>query len=135
MKENYIKQVKRALHAPRKRKNEIVRDLDELFAAAREHGESEAQLIARLGAPGEFARSMEEQLGIAGTGRRNTAIAAAVLAVMAAAALILRAAARTGRPPEGAIGGADAMTSILVVSRTGFDMDDALLMILRRRKK
>lgn len=148
MKENYIKQVKRALHAPRKRKNEIVRDLNEMFAAAREHGESEAQLTARLGTPEEFARSMEAQLGITRTRRRNAAIAAALLAVIAAAALILRAVARTDRPPEGVIGGADAMTSILVVSSIGFDIDDALLilaiiaalaaaalLIARRRKK
>lgn len=148
MKENYIKQVKRAVHAPRKRKNEIIRDLDELFAAAREHGESETELIKRLGPPEEFARGMEAQLGITRRIRRNMAIAAAILAVMAAAALILWAAARTERPPEGVIGGADAMTSISVVSNAGFDMGEtliilaiaaafaaAVLVMLRRRKK
>lgn len=148
MNENYIKQVKRALRAPLKRKNEIIRDLDELFTASREHGESEAQLIKRLGAPEKFARDMETRLGITRIRRRNTAIAAAILAVMAAAAIILWAVARTERPPEGAIGGADAMTSIFVISNAGFDMPTALvifaaiaalaataLMILLRRRK
>lgn len=148
MKENYIKQVKRALHAPGKRKNEIIRDLDELFAAAREHGESETEIIKRLGTPEEFARGMEAQPGTARRIRRNLAIVAAILAVMAAAALILWIVARTERPPEGVIGGADAMTSISVVSNAGVDMDAALLILwivaalaaavlvmLRRRKK
>lgn len=129
MQKNYIKQVKRALRAPGKRKREIIRDLDELFAAAHEHGDGEAALIERLGTPEEFARDMEAQLGITVKRRRNTAIAAAILAVIAAAALIIRAVARTERPTEGVIGGADSMTSILVVSRTGPDMGDALLML------
>lgn len=129
MKDSYIKRVKMALHAPRKRKQEILRDLNEMFAAAREHGESETQLIARLGAPEEFARSVETQLGAAGNRRRNMAIAAAIFAVIAAAALVILAVVRTECPPEGVIGGADAMTSIVVASGTGFDIDGALLIL------
>ena len=47
----YIRRVKRALILPRRQKAEILRDLSEIFASAREHGESDAQIIARLGAP------------------------------------------------------------------------------------
>ena len=55
MKERYIRRVKRALHAPRKIKMEVTRDLEEIFASAMEHGETEQQVIARLGTPKEFA--------------------------------------------------------------------------------
>ena len=37
MKEQYIRQVKKDLHASRKRKNEVARDLNEIFASAAEH--------------------------------------------------------------------------------------------------
>lgn len=36
----YIKEVKRELSVPRRAKKEIVRDLEEAFASALEHGES-----------------------------------------------------------------------------------------------
>ena len=58
----YIKQVKRELSVPRGRKKEVLRDLEEAFASAKEHGESEAEVIARLGTPQEFA----EQFGTDG---------------------------------------------------------------------
>ena len=41
----YIKQVKRALRVSRAQKREIIRDLTEAFASAREHGETEAQVL------------------------------------------------------------------------------------------
>ena len=42
MKEQYIKQVEKELSLPRKMKKEVVRDLNEVFASAMEHGETEA---------------------------------------------------------------------------------------------
>ncbi len=48
MKEQYIKQVEKELSLPRKMKKEVVRDLNEVFASAMEHGETE-QIIQRLG--------------------------------------------------------------------------------------
>ena len=62
MKESYIQQVKRHLTLTRKQKQEVVRDLEEIFASALEHGESEDQVIARLGTPEEYARSVEGPL-------------------------------------------------------------------------
>ena len=55
MKEQYIKQVEKELSLPRKMKKEVVRDLNEVFASAMEHGETEQQIIQRLGTPKEFA--------------------------------------------------------------------------------
>ena len=64
MKEQYIRQVEKELKVPRNRKREILRDLQEAFASALEHGETEAQVIQRLGTPKEFANSTAEQLGV-----------------------------------------------------------------------
>ena len=64
MKEQYIKQVEKELSLPRKMKKEVVRDLNEVFASAMEHGETEQQIIQRLGTPREFADSTAEQFGI-----------------------------------------------------------------------
>lgn len=67
MKEQYIKQVEKELYLPRKMKKEVVRDLNEVFASAMEHGETEQQIIQRLGTPKEFADSTAEQFGIDNT--------------------------------------------------------------------
>lgn len=64
MRENYIKQVKRELDIPKKQKREVIRDLNEAFASAVEHGESERQVIERLGSPKDFADNIHEQFGI-----------------------------------------------------------------------
>ena len=57
MKEQYIKQVEKELSLTRKAKKEVVRDLNEVFASALEHGETEQQVIERLGTPKEFAEN------------------------------------------------------------------------------
>ena len=64
MKEQYIKQVEKELSLPHKSEKEVVRDLNEVFASALEHGETEQQVIQRLGTPKEFADSTAEQFGI-----------------------------------------------------------------------
>ena len=71
MKEHYIKQVKKELLISRKQKNDVLRDLDEVFTSAMEHGETEQQVIERLGSPKDFAISTEEQLGIDRTALRK----------------------------------------------------------------
>ena len=50
-KEQYIRQVKKALTVPRAKKDEILRDLQEAFDSALEHGETEQEVIERLGSP------------------------------------------------------------------------------------
>ena len=64
MREVYIKQVKKELLLPKKQKQIVLRDLEEMFASAKEHGESEQQVIERLGAPKEFVINTEEQFGV-----------------------------------------------------------------------
>ena len=49
MKKQYVRQVRKDLHIPRSAKTEVVRDLQEIFASAAEHGESEQQVAARSG--------------------------------------------------------------------------------------
>ena len=51
MKKQYIRQVRKDLHIPHSAKTEVVRDLQEIFASAAEHGESEQQVAERLGTP------------------------------------------------------------------------------------
>ena len=63
-KEQYIRQVKKALTGPRAKKEEILRDLQEAFDSALEHGETEQDVIERLGPPAEFAGDIEDQRGI-----------------------------------------------------------------------
>ena len=110
MKDNYIRSVLRAISLPRSRKKEIRRDLEEAFASAREHGESEAAVIDRLGAPEDFARSL------AGSPRRSPSFkAAVVLLIPALLCLLICAAALMQTPSEAIIGGAVSVTGITVL--------------------
>ena len=107
MKEQYIKQVEKELSLPHKAKKEVVRDLNEVFASALEHGETEQQVIQRLGTPKEFADSTAEQFGV----------------------FSIYAVTRLGKAPEGAIGQADATTNIQIESALGFDVLQIILAV------
>ena len=128
MKKQYIRQVRKDLHIPRSAKTEVVRDLQEIFASAAEHGESEQQVAERLGTPREFADRTAEQFGFdsAARRRRNRLIQIAISLAVAAAAFALYVAAAAQRVPPGAIGQADAMTNIRVEG-AGFDVTLLLL--------
>ena len=99
MKEQYIKQVEKELSLPRKMKKEVVRDLNEVFASAMEHGETEQQIIQRLGTPKEFADSTAEQFGIDNTKskKRNGIISTLAALVIAAAAFSVYAVTQSGK--------------------------------------
>ena len=129
MKEQYIKQVEKELSLPRKMKKEVVRDLNEVFASAMEHGETEQQVIQRLGTPKEFADSTAEQFGIDNTTlkKRNGIISTLVALVIAVAAFSVYAVAQSGKVPEGAIGQADATTNIQIEGAFAFDVSQILL--------
>ena len=109
MKERYIERVLRAL--PRARRAGVRRDLEEIFADSQARGESEAQVLERLGPPEAFAR------GVTPGARRG---AGAVWLIVSAAAAVLRpgaaalAAVLRRRIPAEAIGGAAGMTGIRV---------------------
>lgn len=49
--ETYIRKVKKQLDCSVKEKEEIVRDLQEIFDSGKEHGKSESQIIKQLGKP------------------------------------------------------------------------------------
>lgn len=128
MKEQYIKQVEKELSLPRKMKKEVVRDLNEVFASAMEHGETEQQIIQRLGTPKEFADSTAEQFGI-DTKKRNGIISTLAALVIAAAAFSVYAVTQSEKVPEGAIGQADATTNIQIEGAFAFDISQILLAI------
>lgn len=129
MKEQYIRQVKKELHASRKRKNEVARDLNEIFASAAEHGETERQVVERLGTPKEFADSAAESFGVENCARRNRkGILSCVVSLAAAViAFAMYALAGLNQTPDGVIGQADAMTGIQVESALGFDISKIML--------
>ena len=116
MKEQYIRQVEKELNLSRKAKTEVVRDLNEIFNSAVEHGETEQQVIERLGTPQEFANSTAEQFGIDNSvpKKRKWIISSVISLVVAIVAFLIYATAKSGKVPEGAIGQADAMTNIQV---------------------
>lgn len=110
MKEQYISQVLRAL--PRSRRAAVRRDLEEIFSGAQARGESEAQVLERLGPPADFARGAAP----ATRPRRGNAIGFALCSAAAVLILGASAAAQIGRSrfPADAIGGAEGMTGIRV---------------------
>lgn len=131
MKEHYIKQVEKELIISRKAKKEVVRDLNEVFASALEHGETEQQVMERLGTPKEFADSIAEQFGIDQVARkkRNGILSGVVALVIAVVAFMIYAATKFGKAPDGAIGQANAMTNIQVVGTFGLDISILILAV------
>jgi hypothetical protein len=114
--EAYIRQVKRELIVSAKQKQSIVRDLNEAFASAMEHGETAQQVIARLGSPKDFADTMHEQLGINANEKRKRKrmIPIGLAGVFSAIAFLISFLIKTLRTPKNVIGQANAMTSIQV---------------------
>ena len=129
MKERYLRQVSKRLHLPRETKREVLRDLEEAFASAAEHGEAEAQVIERLGTPEEFAAGIHEQLGIPAAERagwkRQAGLTLSVL--IAAAAFCAAHLIHAATPAAGVIGQADATTTIQI---TGGGADVFSILIL-----
>ena len=58
----YIRLVSRNIKVSKRRKREIISDLEELFELAERNGESEEQVIERLGEPEMFAMNCVESL-------------------------------------------------------------------------
>ncbi|MCD7752765.1 MAG: DUF1700 domain-containing protein [Lachnospiraceae bacterium] len=131
MKEQYMKQAEKELHLPHKIKKDIIRDLNEIFASALENGETEQQVIDRLGTPKEFAASTAEQLEIDfAASEKCTRIISSVLALaVASVAFAIYAIVRAGSVPQGAIGQADAMTNLKIGGTFGMDISAVLLVI------
>lgn len=126
MKQEYIQQVGRALPLPRQQKREVLRDLEELFASAREHGESEVQVLDRLGSPEEYAKEVLAQTGFVPKPGK-AALGLALSALVCGVCLALFTWSQSGRLPENAIGGAMGSTGIQVAG--GVDLSPLLLVL------
>ena len=126
MKQEYIQQVGRALPLPGKQKREVLRDLEELFASAAEHGETEAQVISRLGTPAEYAKEVLAQTGFAPKPGK-AALGLALSALVCGVCLALFLWSQSVRLPEDAIGGAMGSTGIQVAG--GVDLSPLLLVL------
>lgn len=109
MKNKFIREVMKNL--PRNRRKEIRRDLEEAFASAMEHGESEAAVIERLGTPEDFACSLT------GSSRRSPSFKAAILLLIPSLlCLSVCVPALIRKSSEHIIGGAVSMTDIVVAA-------------------
>ena len=126
VKDKYISDVLKLLSAPRSKKREIARDLQEAFASASEHGETSEQVIERLGNSDAFARSLSAELGIPYGKRRTLNLALGILllvigSILIAAYLIISAATGIPNSNVGIIGGADGPTQIYLSPSDGID--------------
>jgi hypothetical protein len=130
MREEYIKKVKKELAVSRKQKCEIIRDLNEAFDSAKEHGETEKQVIDRLGSPKDFAENIEETIGFNRAKyrkKRKTTIEIGCLCAIAICCFIGALIATSSALPDNVIGQADAMTAITVSGSFPFDISTILL--------
>lgn len=116
MRRQYIQRVKRALCLSKEEKQEMIRDLQELFDSAVEHGETEEEVIARLGSPKEYVYHIHEQLGKMDEiqKRRKTRIRMGILWLLAVVLFLAGGIPLYLRTPAHMIGQADAMTQIQV---------------------
>ena len=129
MKEEYIKQVLKNLHISMKAKNEIIRDLDEIFDSALENGETEQQVIDRLGAPKEFAESVsgQDEKKDSSASNLRKIVSMAIAICIAVIAFVVYGITQTETAPQNAIGQANAMTNIQV---EGFGIDIPVIILI-----
>lgn len=129
MKEEYIKQVLKNLHISMKAKNEIIRDLDEIFDSALENGETEQQVIDRLGAPKEFAESVsgQDEKKDSSASNLRKIVSMAIVICIAVIAFVVYGITQTETAPQNAIGQANAMTNIQV---EGFGIDIPVIILI-----
>ena len=105
---------------PRAKKDEILRDLQEAFDSALEHGETEQDVIERLGSPAEFAGDIEDQRGIKRKRHGKTALIW-VLALLSAVLFAVYAASRMMLEKDGvylSIAYSGGTMSLLVMRET-----------------
>lgn len=116
MKDTYMKQVKKELAFAGEKKSDIISDLNETFASGMEHGESEQDILQRLGSPEEFARDVYEQLGIDVAEKKKfrfkiqAIVSALVFLILSVSVVALERASVS----KGVIGQADALTNIQI---------------------
>lgn len=131
MKEKYIKQVKKQLAVPASKRKTVLQDLEKTFASAAENGETEQQVIDRLGTPEQFVAGIEKQLGIDRAKYIKTRTIVSTVICLAVAVIGFSVYLTIQQEMIGAIGiigGADGPTAI-IVSGPGFDISLLILII------
>lgn len=143
--ETYIRKVKKQLDCSVKEKEEIVRDLQEIFDSGKENGEGESQIIKQLGKPEEYARALGcKKTKLPMSGKRKAAVA--FFAVGGLFCLYALGESLRFRMPKNAIGGGDAMTMIVLQNSSPVNSSEifgglavicmvALVFLLRKKKK
>lgn len=141
----YIQEVKKKLNCSRTEKEEILRDLNEIFDSAAEHGESEAAVMNQLGKPQDYVEALgclkrSEPM----SGKRKAAIAVAGTGLAVSLYCLIKS--RMVSIPDNVIGGGDAMTMIVLQNSSPVNSSAifgglavicmvALVFLLRKRKK
>lgn len=122
-KEKYIKAVKRNLNVPDDLKSSVLEELSETFDSAKEHGESESDLIKRLGTPKEFVKDVIKSADLTSEQKKYIKQRKNIIRVIIA--FIIAAAAFTGYfifrrvSMSNVIGYADSSTNIQVMGEFG----------------
>ena len=122
-KEKYIKAVKRKLSVPDNLKSSVLEDLSETFDSANERGESESDLIKRLGTPKEFVNDVIKSSDL--TSEQKKCIKQRKNIIRVIIAFIIAAAAFTGyyiyqrMSMSNVIGYSDSSTNIQVIGGFG----------------
>ena len=91
MRKGYIRKVKRLLPLTGKRKSAVIGDLSEIFDIAAENGETEQDVINRIGSPEEYVNDVCEGFGISNLNRKVfewIKILSITIAILVAAAVI-----------------------------------------------
>lgn len=123
MKDQYIREVEKMIPLPNRAKREVLRDLEEAFASAAEHGETEEQVIQRLGSPKEFAENLNEQINFERFTQEHKKrkqmlmiICTFIFSMLLFGIYAVLKAVTLTHKIEGIIGGADGLTAIFVAS-------------------
>ncbi|HIW74717.1 MAG TPA: DUF1700 domain-containing protein [Firmicutes bacterium] len=126
-KKAYLRRVGRALRLPDRRRREILRDLEEAFCSAQEHGEDVREVIGRLGPPETFAAAVAGRTEDRPRGRAGRPAAWLLgFGLPAAACFLLAQGIRRAAVPPGVIGYAEMRTEIAVTG--GFAPDVPVLL-------
>lgn len=128
MKKEYLKRVKKGLSVPKKAKKEILQDLNEIFDSAMEHGETEEQVICRLGDPNVYAKACSfKSTNHSHMNKKQTLICSMLMicALLCFAAVII---VQSNKIPKGIIGEGTSLTNIVITDH--FPIDSSLLYLI-----
>lgn len=128
MKKEYLKHVKKGLSVSKKAKKEILQDLNEIFDSAMEHGETEEQVICRLGDPNEYAKACSfKSTNHSHMNKKQTLICSMLMicAFLCFTAVII---VQSNQIPKGIIGEGTSLTNIVITDH--FPIDSSLLYLI-----